>query len=111
MNTTEYLLTKLIEELGEVQKACTKALTFGLHDTWREDNEQDLPKWDMTPLQELKHELNDVAGVLRLLEGHPSFPPGVECFVYHPNEDEIRAKVAKLLKMMPYSREKGTLTE
>lgn len=30
MNLTEFLLTKLIEECSEVQKACTKALTFGL---------------------------------------------------------------------------------
>lgn len=111
MNTTEYLLTKLIEELGEVQKACTKALTFGLHDTYRENNERGLPKWDLTPLQELFHEMNDVHGVLRLLEGHPSFPKGTEVFTYVPYREEIEAKMEKILNLMPYSREAGALTD
>ena len=86
MNTTEYLLVKLIEELGEVQKDCTKALAFGLHDTYRADNELGLPKWDMTPLQEIQYEMNDVRGVLRLLEGHRDLPEGAEVFT---GPDEI----------------------
>lgn len=109
MNTTEYLLVKLIEELGEVQKACTKALAFGLHDTYRADNEFGLPKWDMTPLQEIQYEMNDVRGVLRLLEGHSDFPEGAEVFTCYPDEEQIRARVEKLLKLMQYSRSAGTL--
>jgi NTP pyrophosphatase (non-canonical NTP hydrolase) len=95
----EHLLICLIEECSEVQKACTKALRFGLNDTWHPS--LNLPEWKLTPAEEIEHELNDVAGVVSLLNAH-----GV---VLQGDKAMVDAKKAKVLKMLEYSRDKGTL--
>lgn len=105
MNETEHLLTCLMEEAAEVQKACAKALRFGLDDTYRADNEMNLPKWDMTPREEIVYELSDMSGVTILLMEKGVLPQ------FMPSDIErAQAKKAKIIKMMEYARKEGTLT-
>lgn len=103
MNETEQLLTVLIEECSEVQKACTKALRFGLDDTWP-GPESGLPEWKLTPRQEIHHELNDIRGILTILRSYEILPE-----VSYEDDVEEDAKVAKVLKMLRYSENAGTL--
>lgn len=105
MNTIEHLLTCLIEEASEVQKAAAKALRFGLDDAWA-DNDLELPKWDFTPRQEINYELNDLAAAILLLREHGVLPA-----VCEKDWEQMEAKKAKILKMMEYARDAGTLTE
>lgn len=106
MNRTEHLLVCLMEEASEVQKACAKALRFGLDDTYRADNEMELPKWDMTPREEIQHELNDMRGVVALLRHEKVLPE------LSPQDDvEESAKIAKVEKMMEYAIHEGTLID
>jgi hypothetical protein len=96
-----HLLHVLIEECSEVQKVCTKALRFGLDDTYRADNGIE-PQ--ITPRQELRHELNDLGGTLNLMQLHEVIPP-VDGF-----DDAERAdKVLRILSMMDYAKERGML--
>lgn len=105
MTEQEHLLVCLMEECSEVQKACAKALRFGLDDTYRSDHEMNLPKWDLTPRQEVRHELNDLNGVVALLRNHGVLPTELE----HSDDLEETAKVQKVEKLMDYAREQGTL--
>lgn len=104
MNEPEYLLNKLIEECAEVIKACTKALAFGLDDTWA-GPESGLPEWKLTPRQEIRHELNDVDGVKALLRHRGILPPELT----YEDDLEVTAKIKKVEDLMPYSRKAGTL--
>lgn len=105
MNVTEHLLVCLMEEASEIQKACAKALRFGLDDTYRPDNGLDLPEWTLTPRQELQHELNDLRGVVALLRNRAVLPE----LTAHDDEEES-AKVAKVERLMGYARAERTLT-
>ena len=58
MNKVEYLLTCLIEECAEIQKAATKALRFGLNDQYK----------DTTPAQDISRECCDLIAVIEMLE-------------------------------------------
>ncbi len=104
MTEQEHLLVCLMEECSEVQKACAKALRFGLDDTYRADHEMNLPKWDLTPRQEIRHELNDLSGVVALLRHH-----GVLSNLTVEDGSEETAKIKKVEKLMDYAREQGTL--
>lgn len=100
----QHLLFVLIEECSEVQKACTKALRFGLDDTYRANNERGLPKWDLTPRQEIRHELNDVRGTVALLRHYGVLPE------LDPTDDaEESQKITKVESLMEYAKEQGTL--
>lgn len=103
MTEAEQLLVKLVEELGEVQKACTKALSFGLDDTWP-GPESGLPKWDLTPRQEIRHELNDVAGVVALLRNRGILPEKT-----FEDDLEESAKITKVEGLFLYQKKAGTL--
>jgi len=103
MNVIEHLLTCVIEEASELQKAATKALRFGLDDAWA-DNDLGLPKWDLTPRQEITYELNDLMAAVRLLRGHGVLPE------ITPQDTEQRfGKMEKIRVMMDYARLQGTL--
>lgn len=93
MNTTEYLLTCLIEECAEVIQRATKAQRFGLDEIQ--------PEQTFTNEERLADELDDLAGVLELLR-----EKGL-CLT--DDEDAIAAKKVKVKKFMEYSRELGAL--
>lgn len=93
MNTTEYLLSCLIEECAKVIQRATKAQRFGLREIQ--------PEQDLTNEQRLAIELDDLTGTLELLAEHGlRFPPSGE---------RVRAKILKIEKFMDYSRELGVL--
>jgi hypothetical protein len=97
MNTTEYLLTKVMEECDEVGQRVAKALCFGL--------DESQPGQEMTNADRINYELNDLAAVLEMLEDRGIFV--VKC------DPLARAhKREKLEKYMRYSRDVcGTLKD
>lgn len=102
MNKTEYLLACLAEECSEVTKECTKALRFGLE-------YQDIPSPSGKPLnpkpprERLADELNDILGLLDLMEHEGVLPPDWN----DPVKRE--ARVRKTERYMEYSRKLGAL--
>lgn len=95
------LLTVLIEECSEVIKGCTKALRFGLDDV---HEDQTLPKWDLTPREEIRHELNDICGAVYMLRKHNVLPP------YNGDDfAESQHKMRKIHTMLEYSHTHGEL--
>lgn len=93
MNTTEYLLSCLIEECAEVIQRATKAQRFGLREVQ--------PEQELTNEQRLAAELADLTATLELL-----WNEGLRLFT---EEGAVNAKKAKVKKFMDYSRELGTL--
>ena len=93
MNTIEYVLTCLSEECAEVQQNISKALRFGLDDTWK-----DMPD----NATKIAIEYADLIAVAEMLE-----EMGV---ISAQNRTEmISAKKAKVLKYMEYARKRGCL--
>lgn len=100
MNRQEYLLTCLIEECSEVQKAATKALRFGLHKA--KCPEADRP-YD-TNEADIQREFADLLAVHYLLES--------EGHLLRANMAEAIAKKRdKVEKYMKVSKECGTLSD
>ena len=97
MDKLEHLLVCLNEEGTEIAQSTDKALRFGLDDRYPKTK-------DTTCRQDIEREINDLLGVIELLqeEGVP-FP---RLF----NREDIEAKKAKVLKYMSYARARGTLT-
>lgn len=93
MNTTEYLLSCLIEECAEVIQRATKAQRFGLQEVQ--------PEQELTNEERLAAELADLTGVLEMLYEHK-----VQLIA---EEGAIAAKKKKILKFMDYSRDQGCL--
>lgn len=103
MTREDQLLTILIEECSEVIKACTKAMRFGLDDTWKPDS--GLPKWSLTPRQEIQHELNDVTAIVMMLRSNrtlPAYKNDLDAF-------EVVAKIRKVKAMLKYSQSAGRM--
>jgi NTP pyrophosphatase (non-canonical NTP hydrolase) len=97
MNKTEHLLTCLIEECAEVQKAAAKALRFGL-----DDHHPDLPA--LTNADEIAHEFVDMLAIIEMLRDE-NIIPALKL------EQTTQAKKDKVLKYMAYAKERGTLSE
>lgn len=95
MNRTEHLLTCLIEECAEVQKAVAKALRFGLSDGY--------PGTDRTNAGDIAHELIDLMAIVDMLQEFEVLPRPL---MY----TGIATKKAKVLQYMAYAEQKGTLT-
>lgn len=93
MNTTEYLLSCLVEECAEVIQRATKAQRFGLSEIQ--------PEQELTNEQRLAYELSDLIGTVDLLKEQ-----GVRLGF---SGDAIERKQAKVRKFMDYSRELGVL--
>jgi hypothetical protein len=93
MNTTEYLLSCLVEECAEVIQRATKAQRFGLSEIQ--------PDQELDNQQRLEAEVSDLMGTLELLreEGIGLIGPS----------EAIQAKMHKVRKFMDYSREQGAL--
>jgi NTP pyrophosphatase (non-canonical NTP hydrolase) len=93
MNTTEYLLSCLIEECAEVIQRATKAQRFGLDEIQ--------PEQSLTNEARLRIEVADAFATVLLLADE-----GVNL---EPPDEMVRAKMAKVKKFMDYSREQGCL--
>ncbi len=96
MNKAEHLLTCLIEECAEVQKAATKALRFGLTDG--------SPNRTTTNAKDIAQELLEVVAITELLEenGIIERPKAISA---------IEQKKAKIHTYMDYAAHTGTLTD
>jgi NTP pyrophosphatase (non-canonical NTP hydrolase) len=96
MNRREYLITCLVEECSEVQKAATKILRFGMDDQYKEK---------ASNIEELSNEIYDVMAIIQLLRDEKILPS-------IPIEELTRifgAKQEKVEYYMGYSRKKGCL--
>lgn len=105
MDTTEHLLTCLAEECGEVAKEVHKALRFGLDDKLTRDPDGPRGTEGPTNLEKIASELNDLLGVVRLLEDERILPP-----LWCDTEQQIR-KTHKVRKFMRYAAKVGALKE
>ena len=88
--TVEELLYKLAEEAMEVGKEAMKAAQFGLDDYHEE----------VSNLERLANELNDLIAVVRLLEPKASQWEGD---LASPSEETVSAKAEKMLKWKDYA--------
>lgn len=94
MNREQYLLLKLIEELGEAAKNAAKAMQFG-----GEDKE---PGQSLTNFDRLRMELDDVHASVEMLAAESSSP-----FYYSPSGANIKHKIAKVEYYYSISYELG----
>lgn len=74
MNFYEYLLTCTAEEGGEISKECHKALRFGLDDKITLDPRGPRGTTGPTNREKLISELNDLLGVVAMLEDYDLIP-------------------------------------
>ncbi len=100
MNEREHLLTCLMEECAEIQKPICKALRFGENDQYPNPN---FPGATSANIHDISDEIDDLLGVVELL---------LEYGVLKRPADPVRimAKKKKVLKLMEYAREHGSLT-
>ena len=97
MDKTEHLLTCLIEECAEVQKAAAKALRFGLDDHHPND-----PLG--TNAKDIAHECVDLIAVYEMLTE--------EGVISALNVAELKQKKKdKVLKYLEYAKKRGTVYE
>jgi len=97
MNKKEHLLTCLMEECAEIQKAAAKALRFGLDDH--------APNSDSTNAEDIAAEVIDLAAVVEMLT-EEKFIPNI-CDI--DLKIAIKKKKEKVNKYMDYAKERGTL--
>lgn len=62
MTLEEYLLVCLMEEASEIQKACSKALRFGLEHFWDKEGK--------TNRHAIEEEVADLSGIVERLQKH-----------------------------------------
>ena len=98
MNKTEFLLTCLIEECSEVQKAATKAIRFGLNSHGGRDHE-------LSNIEAVDVEFGHVQAIVGLLEEEgilkrkdvdetiSNKQAKITCYMSKAPEDEIGNKV------------------
>lgn len=101
MNKTEHLLTCLSEEGVEISHIIHKALRFGLHERWPNNPNAAKP----SNCERLIDELNDLLGVISLLEDEKILPPNWK------SDHKRLAKREKVLKYMIYARGEGALKD
>ena len=97
MNKTEHLLTCLIEECAEIQKAAAKALRFGL-----DDHAPDGP--EITNSMSIAYECADLLAIIEMLESENIIPPPMK-------PQLIQMKKDKIVKYMGYAKERGTISD
>ncbi|MCL2364000.1 MAG: hypothetical protein FWC71_04985 [Defluviitaleaceae bacterium] len=95
MTKTEHLLTCLIEECAEIQKAAAKALRFGL-----DDHHPDIP--GTTNADEIAQEYIDLLAIVEMLR-EDGIIPMLE------SRDRAQAKKDKVTKYMAYAQARGVL--
>ena len=99
MNKTEHLLTCLMEECAEIQKAAAKALRFGLDDY--------APNSDSTNAEDIAAEIIDLVAVVEMLREENIIPSITD----NDSKIAIDKKKEKVKKYMDYAIERGTLQE
>jgi mannose-6-phosphate isomerase class I len=94
LSEIEYLLVCLGEECAEVQQAASKVMRFGLTDSYKDYGEN---------RARLQDEVIDVLAVLEMVFERKiiTLPDNLE--------EKIKAKQAKVLKYMDYSRDRKVL--
>jgi len=95
MNKTEHLLTCLMEECAEIQKAAAKALRFGL-----DDHAPDEP--EVTNGENIAFECIDLFAVIEMLEE-------MEVIPQLPKSELVQQKKDKVLKYIKYAEERGSI--
>lgn len=105
MNKTEHLLTCLSEECAEITKDCSKALRFGLDDKLTMNPSGPRGVVGPTNLEKIVDELNDLLGVVLILESMGVVPMGWN------DLEKQQLKIRKVLSFLEYSRSVGTLQE
>lgn len=93
MKPTQYILSKIAEEAGEVAQMAAKTQQFGLHEV--------KPGMDISNLERLYHEVDDLIAVVGMIEGKP----------YHPNRDRVAAKIEKVYHYLDLSIRLGQTEE
>jgi len=103
MNRTDYLLTCLMEECGELIQECSKALRFGLQDKWEEDPKP--PDWreKPTPHDAIIREYFDIVAVMDLLRGTRV----IASQSIQSIEEMVNTKKQRIDRYMHYSEERG----
>lgn len=89
----DHLLMILAEECIEMAKECMKAYRFGLDDLYEETR----------PVDRIVLELNDVLGILTMLQDAKVLPKPIM------DVSMINQKIHKVKEMMEYSKKKGKL--
>ena len=97
MNKTEHLLTCLMEECAEIQKAAAKALRFGLDDH--------APNSDSTNGEDISTEIIDLLAVIEMLKEEKIIPDVCP----HNLELLITKKKEKVKQYMNYAKERGIM--
>jgi len=97
MNITEHLIAIVMEECAEIAQAASKMLRFGLDDGY--------PGSDRTNRDDLVREVNDLLGVLELLEEYGIKLPGIG------DQRMIVDKKNRIKEYLNYSQEQGRLTK
>ena len=97
MNRTEHLITCLIEECAEIQKAAAKALRFGL-----DDHHPDEPNF--TNADSIAHEYIDLLAIIEMLGDENIIPQLKTPLLTQPKKD-------KVIKFMEYAKERGTIID
>lgn len=105
MNYLEHLLTCASEECGEVSKEIHKALRFGLDDQLTLDPNGPRGTEGPTVRDKIVEELNDLMGVIRMLENCGALPMD-----WQDAERQSR-KAIKVAAFMGYARRFGILEE
>jgi NTP pyrophosphatase (non-canonical NTP hydrolase) len=98
MTEIQYLLGKLAEEASELAQIALKTQQFGL-------NEQ-CPGLDLTNLERIEQEYNDVLGVINMIYLLIDKDGLADGNIYE-NKEQIHAKIVKVKKYMEYSRQLG----
>jgi hypothetical protein len=98
LNEEQHLLITLLEECAELQKVVSKALRFGLDDSWRDAEYTDSPR------ALIHKELNEVIAVAELLAERGTLPD------LYITRALIEAKKAKVIDFgFAYARKEGAL--
>ena len=97
MNKTEHLLTCLMEECAEIQKAAVKALRFGLDDN--------APGSDSDNAEDISAEIADLFAVVEMLNDEQIIPAKTRAEI----ETLINKKKSKVERYMEYAKNRGTL--
>lgn len=97
LDNQTHLLACLAEECAEIIKEVGKILRFGI------DDKNFLMPEGQSNRERLTSELNDLMGVITMLEMNCVLPVGWQ------NTEEQGAKVAKVIRCQAYSRKQGAL--
>ena len=94
LTKNQLLLIQLGEEAGEIAQAVSKALRFGLEDSWKDGSNNK---------QKLTQEVADLIAIFNKLV--------VEKVLDDITYDMLIAKYGKIDKFLEYSKEKGILKD